>query len=172
MKIVCAIDPGLSGAIVVTDGESFVRHWPMPLFNLGKVKEISFAGTLGVFESIRKDFKGIHVYLERAVPFAMGSKGAFNYGRGFQSIQNALETTQLAYTLVEPGKWTKVMHQGIQSDLKPKAKSLAAVYRLFPSLVKKLPVNTKGVLLDGPIDALLIAGWALRAIEDFEADFF
>lgn len=171
MKIAVGVDPGLSGAIVVTNGKDFIRYWPMPLFNLGKVKEVSFAKVLEIFQRIKKDYPGIHVFLERAIPFAMGSKGAFNYGRGFETLQIALKLATLPCTLVEPGKWTRIMHQGIQSDLKPKAKSLAALHRLYPQLVGKIPEKPKNIF-EGVIDGLLIAGYGIRSFNPNGEDFF
>ena len=72
------------------------------------------------------------------------------------------------------------MHEGLSTDLRPKAKSMMAVKRLYPHLVKILPTNTKGALQDGPIDALLIAGYGIRRglvskvsnVNKVEEDFF
>ncbi len=59
-----------------------------------------------------------------------------------------------------------------RKDLLPKAKSLIAVKRLFPKLVKQLPRDRKGNLLDGPVDALLIAGYGLRRLRPKDPDDF
>jgi hypothetical protein len=56
------------------------------------------------------------------------------------------------------------MHEGVSSDLKPKAKSLIAAKRLYASLYAKLPKKPKGGDHDGYIDALLIAGYGLRRL--------
>jgi hypothetical protein len=92
----------------------------------------------------------------------MGTKGAFNYGRGFAAIEIVLQDGDFPYTLVEPQKWAKVMHAGIGKDLKPKAKSAIAVARLFPKLSKLCTFDKAGKPHDGAIDALLIAGYGLR----------
>lgn len=161
---VLGIDPGLSGAFVLTNGE-VVEVFKMPINKSGKDQEVSYIGVYHLLSNLRETYFGINVYLERAVSFGMGTKSAFNYGRGFAAIEIAIHTLLLPVTYVEPQKWTKQMHQGISADLKPKAKSLVAVNRLFPKLVKQLPTNTKGALLDGPVDALLIAAWGLRLNE-------
>lgn len=160
---VVAIDPGINGAIVVTDGKK-LRQWPMPLAVNGKEKAVSFYGVRNMLSNIFRDYGVLHVYLERAVPMAMGSKGAFSYGRGFEALIIAIELHEAPLTLVEPAKWTKEMHEGISNDMRPKVKSLIAVKRLFPHLVASLPTKPKGGLHDGPIDALLIAGYALRKL--------
>ncbi|MDH4163306.1 MAG: hypothetical protein OEW15_11555 [Nitrospirota bacterium] len=155
------IDPGFAGAFVLTDGSDFLKAWPMPLVVTGGDRMIDFDG---VHELLTEIFEGHrpHVFLERAIPMAMGSKGAFNYGRGFAAIEIAIALIGMPVTYVEPAKWAKYMHEGLSTDLRPKAKSMIAVKRLYPKLVKVLPTNTKGTLQDGPIDALLIAGYGIR----------
>lgn len=163
-KIVLGIDPGLTGAFVVLDGAKALV-WNMPTKKLGKGSEIVFAEVHAILHSIIATYKnGVHIFLERAVSFGMGSTGAFNYGRGFAAIEIAIATLHLPVTYVEPGKWTKEMHAGLSKDWKPKAKSIIAIERLFPAIGHTLPRNTKGKLLEGPVDALLIAGYGLRQL--------
>lgn len=158
-KMILGIDPGISGAFVLTDGR-VSYSWLMPVVTEGKMKRISFKQVYDYLQCGKDRISAI--YLERAVPMAMGSKHSFNYGRGFEAIVIAIELAEIPVTLVEPQKWAKEMHEGISNDMKPKAKSLIAVKRLFPHLVKVLPKKPKGGLLDGPVDALLIAGYGLR----------
>jgi hypothetical protein len=159
---ILGIDPGLKGAFVLFDGHA-IKHWPMPVLTNGKDKEIDFNGIYNLLWSIYGDEWNLHIYLERAVAFAMGAKGAFNYGRGYAALEIAISLLQIPVTYVEPGKWTKVIHAGISADLKPKAKSLIAVKRLYPHLVDRLPRTKKGALLDGQVDAFLIAAYGLKA---------
>jgi hypothetical protein len=163
VKPVLGIDPGINGAFVITDGK-FLRSYPMPIVVNGKEKLIDFDGVWARLSAIKTAHGPIHVFLERAVPMAMGSKGAFTYGRGFEALIIALNLHKFPLTHVEPNRWTKEMHEGISADLKPKARSLIAVKRLYPHLVKSLPKKPKGGLHDGPIDALLIAGYGLRKL--------
>ena len=165
MKTVIAIDPGNSGAILVTDGVSYVEVYEMPTVKESKSELVEFKGVLYRLKNLARRFPDSHVFLERAMPAAMGSKHAFNYGRGFEALTIAVALSGLPCTLVEPSKWAKEMHEGISTDLKPKAKSLIAVNRLFPRLVKSLPRKPKAKTLhDGPVDALLIAGYGLRRL--------
>lgn len=159
--MVLGIDPGISGAFVLTNGRKLI-WWKMPVQKLGKNYEVHFEGIHELLWNIQLEHGMVDTFLERAVPFAMGSKSAFNYGRGFAAVEISIELMKLPVTYVEPQKWTKEMHQGISNDMKPKAKSLVAVHRLYPTLIKQLPINTKGALLEGPMDALLIAGYGLR----------
>lgn len=175
-KHVMGIDPGLSGAFVLLPvGGKKMTVWKMPITKTGKVVEISYPEVSEILRNADAMAEGdLHVFLERAVPFAMGTKSAFNYGRGFAALEIAIADLDIPFTLVEPGKWTKAMHAGIKGDLKPKAKSLIAVRRLFPKLVPGLSPNRNGKPHEGVVDALLIAGYGLRqdfsgryAIEDF-----
>lgn len=160
---VVGIDPGINGAFVLTDGEK-VSTWVMPIAITGKDKTILFAGVYELLSGIERREGKVHVFLERAIPFAMGSKSAFSYGRGFEAIVVALELLKLPVTHIDPGKWAKEMHEGISADLKPKVKSGIAAQRLFPQLVAQLPKKPKGGTHDGFIDALLIAGYGLRRL--------
>lgn len=168
IKNVLAIDPGINGAFVLTDGRK-LETWAMPIKLVGKDKLINFEGVLRILHNAQEKARP-HVFLERALPMAMGSKHAFNYGRGFAALEIAIGLVGFPYTLVDPPKWSKVMHEGINSDLKPKAKSLIAVERLCPELFKKLPRNQKGKVLEGPMDGLLIATYGLRQLSGSNND--
>lgn len=174
-SVVIAIDPGISGAILATNGDDFLEVHSMPVVSDGKNKQVSFDGVHLILKTLAARHGTPHVFLERAVPMAMGAKGAFSYGRGFEAIVIAVRLTHLPVTHVEPSKWTREMMEGISIDLRPKARALIAVERLYPRLVGQLPKKPKGGLQDGPIDALLIAGYGLRkhCVEsDTSDDFF
>jgi hypothetical protein len=160
MTVTVGIDPGQQGAIVELFGDGCLsRFWPMPIDT--DTKDVNFKQ----LKSILSLFERVHVYLERAMPMAMGSKHAFNYGRGFAAIEIALYQSGLAYTLVEPRKWQKEIFQGIDQDLKPKAQALIAVKRLFPNEIDKIPVSPKAKKMhEGVVDALLIAEWGRRKV--------
>lgn len=153
--MVVAIDPGKSGAIVLVNGNK-LKTFTMPL---GPDKSLDFEELVRILLSL-PDCK---VYVEKAKALAMGSKHAFNYGMDFKAILIALEILERPYQLIEPSQWSKQMHQGINSDLKPKAKSLIAIKRLFPKLVSQIPTTPRAKKLhDGVVDAVLIAGYAQK----------
>jgi hypothetical protein len=157
---ICAIDPGIGGAILVTDGVKFLEAHAMPLLDVA----VSFDGIHQLLGDLEFRFKIDHIFLERAIPMAMGAKGAFSYGRGFEAIVIAISLRKAPMTMVEPSRWTREMHEGISHDLKPKAKSLQAARRLFPGLLPLLPTKPKGGFHDGMVDALLLAGYGLRKL--------
>lgn len=159
---VMGIDPGLTGAFCVFDGFNFLRIYDMPVETDGKRKAVHFLKVCEILNSVEKECGKIKVYLERAKPLAMGSGYAFNYGRDFQTLVIALTGWQTH--LVEPSTWAKEMHQGVDKNLKPKAKSQIVVRKLFSSfIVNQIPKRPKaGDFKEGPMDALLIADYGLR----------
>jgi hypothetical protein len=78
------------------------------------------------------------------------------------ALEIAVRQSGVPVVYVEPQKWTKVMHQGVSNDLKPKAKSLIALERLCPKIYPKVPTNKNGKLHDGVVDATLIASYGIR----------
>lgn len=153
---VMGIDPGQKGAIVMLHGKELVQA-PIPYGE----DSVDYEKLVGLIEFMSPDF----IFLERAVPLAMGAKHAFNYGRDFMAIELAVKQSKRSVTYVEPNKWVKVMHQGINADLKPKAKSLIAIERLCSHLVQFIPKGPKsGKLDEGVVDAILIAEYGKRVL--------
>ena len=157
--LVCGIDPGKKGAFVflsLSEENPVFKHFPMPLHN----DEVHYKGIRELL--LQPDLQPDHIYLERAMPMAMGSKHAFNYGRGFAALEIAIQVVYLPVTYVEPSKWTKALFEGIDSRLKPKERSIIAGERLLPAFVEKIPRNKNGRLDEGVLDALLIAYYGLK----------
>lgn len=156
-KIVCGIDPGKKGAIILMEGQALLRFEPMPI---NALSEPCFHKVRTILNEWLPD----HIFLERAVPMAMGSKHAFNYGRGFAALEIAIQLEGFPVTYVEPAKWTKEIHEGISSDLKAKAKSVIAFERLFPHLKDQISKSKTGKYHEGILDALLIAAYGIRKL--------
>lgn len=147
------VDPGKKGALVGLNSEGALITWPMPLT---LDESVDFPTLMEIIERFKKSHE-CYFFLERAVSFGMGMKQAFNYGRGFAALEIALAESDVSITYVEPAKWTKLVHEGIDKGLKPKVKSAIALKRLMPSIALELPKDKKGVVLEGPMDAALIA---------------
>jgi len=149
------IDPGNKGAFVVLCGNK-VDAVAMPLEN----GEISYPLIIETLEKLAPDL----IFLERAVAFGMGTKGAFTYGRGFAAVEIAIQVCKIPVTYVEPGKWAKEIFQGVDSRLKPKERGKIALQRLFPKLLSTLPADKKGNIHEGVRDALMIAEYGRRQV--------
>jgi len=158
MKTIIAIDPGKTGGIAVYKENNY-KIFEMPLDVEGCV---CFDSLYEILETYSWDSS--YVFLERAVAFKMGCKSAFNYGYDFCTIRNVTKVLEFSITLVEPKKWTKEIHAGIDSKKKAKQKSLIALHRLLPKdLIATIPTTPRSKKIhDGIIDALLIAEYGKR----------
>jgi hypothetical protein len=157
---ILSIDPGYNGYLCLLAG-SGADFFPMPIIEIGKIKEINFASIQATLQSF-KMLDGGHVFLERAMPMAMGAKHAFNYGRGFAALEIAIKLSGLPVTYVEPRTWQKIMFAGVDQKLKPKEQALVAVERLATGF--NIPKNSKGRFHDGAVDALLIGLYGQRIL--------
>lgn len=166
MKGILGIDPGLSGAFaLITGGGAGVFFECMPVRMEGKDKEIDFDRVQAVLSQMWALSEGqMHVILERAMPMAMGSKHAFNYGRGFAALELAIRVGKFPVTYVEPSKWSKALLAGVDLELRPKSRSAVAFKRLFPHLVDTIPMSKTGKIHEGFVDALLIAEFGRRML--------
>lgn len=152
-----AIDPGKKGALVYLSETDFV-YYEMPLTLTNDVCMKSVA-------KILKHHPGVHVVLERAMPFSMGMKSAFNYGRDFAALEIAIILCKNPVTYVEPRKWTKEMCQGIKQAMGQKTKNALAAQRLYPRYYEQIPKGPRSKKPhDGVVDALLMAGYGLRKV--------
>ena len=105
--IVMSIDPGLSGAIAVFDGETLIDIVDTPVHSLvrnNKTKrQISASGLAAIF----RDKPG-HVIVEKvsAMP-GQGVTSMFSFGRSFGVIEGILAAFEIPATYVMPSVWTK-----------------------------------------------------------------
>ena len=156
---IAAIDPGLGGALVFLSGRLFrtFNWYPMPV---KKDKRVCLKSVITILRSEAPD----KVFLEQALPMAMGAKHAFNYGRDFAALETAIMLLKIPCDLIRPNEWTKVMHGGTNKDLRPKVRSSIAVEKHFRFLLDKIPKTPKSKKYhDGVVDALLIAAYGLAS---------
>ena len=73
---------GIKGFVVLS--ESGLEWAVMPLDSEG----VCFEEVVKLLMAL----KPAQIALERAVPFAMGTKGAFTYGRGFAALEIAIKS--------------------------------------------------------------------------------
>lgn len=158
-KVVLGIDPGQKGAFVLL-GEGVFEYEFMPLNEDGSV---NFLKVNEILDSWMFDIS--HIYLERAFAAKMGRTSAFNYGRGFGTLECAVAYSGHPVTYIEPAKWTKDIHAGIKGSLKPKDKSAIALGRLHKGFKTDLEKSIKNkAVREGVIDALLIATYGLKQL--------
>lgn len=156
--MIIGIDPGKSGGVAVLKPSGVVESTcKMPHRTVGHMKEFDH-------EALKRylfqfDMKHATIFLERSMPIAMGRVSAFNYGMDFGMLVYTLRDVGARVYQIEPVKWVKVMHQGIDSRLQPKARSHIALERLFPEPIRNefIPRLKSGRYHDGVMDAILIA---------------
>lgn len=156
---VLGIDPGQQGGLVMLNSEKgFGNDWAFYVMPILKNKDVDFNAVFNIIQDTMPD----HIFLEKSVSFGMGSKGAFNYGRGFAVLEIAIQLSGTPMTYVEPARWTKVMCEGIDKRFRAKERSLKALKKHFPTLSKDIPTNKNGKIHEGIMDALLIAAFGMN----------
>lgn len=145
-----SIDPGKRGAVAVLDLQGEVVL-------LELLKDTN--SLIEVLYSFKADKLVIGLEKASARP-GQGVVSMFNYGTGFGELMGVLKYARLAFTLIPPPTWCRVMHAGTDSKLKAKEKSLQAAQRLFPHI--DLTVGRGKKPHDGKFDALLIAEFLRR----------
>jgi hypothetical protein len=139
------IDPGLGGAmaLIPSDGAPIVVDYP------GDATLSSDALRSWLIDY---DIELVAVEAVHSMP-GQGVRSMFTFGRSFGEWLGILAALGISHTLVAPQEWQRgVIHASDGTD--PKARSLAAARRLFPTceLGRKRDHNRA--------DALLLARWA------------
>lgn len=171
MKYYLGIDPGKEGAYVVVneDGE-ICEKGGLPL--IGKGKEYDKVG----IQQILVGRKYHHIGLEDpGIVFGASKSSVASLQRCVGMIEGMLVGMQIPHTLAKPKEWQKVMWKDVTKQTKastsgktqvsdPKATSLIAGMRLFPS--ENFKITNKGSVSmkynDGMIDAALVAEYIRR----------
>ena len=152
--IVMAIDPGLSGAIAVFDGDILRGVVDTPTHSLTRnnktKRQISASGLAAIF----REYKPDHVVVEKvnAMP-GQGVTSMFSFGRSLGVIEGILAAFEYPATYVPATTWTKGIGRGAGKDA-----SRARACELYPSHQKSFA----RVKDDGRADAVLIGAWYLK----------
>ena len=150
-EVYIGIDPGMTGAIAILDGDD-IKTYRMPL---RKINGKSFLNAWDIY-TLLKSNPNANVAIEEvhAMP-GNGSVSMFTFGGAYHGILCILEIAGLKFRTVRPQEWQR--HFGLARNRKgePKIdvkKSIQGVAtRLFPS------IDT--AKRDGHADALLMALW-------------
>ena len=150
------LDPGISGALALLDGEEvlFVADMPVMEKTHGKGQQVNaaiLADNIRHCQAIAAaDGQGLKVYLEQvgAMP-GQGVTSVFTFGEGFGVIKGVLGTLAVPYRLVRPQSWKK--RAGLLGKEKDAARALAI--QQHPEIADQLTRKKDG----GRADAILIA---------------
>ena len=151
MKII-GIDPGLSGAIAITQNNKVLEIYDMPVMAEGKKnkRQINSAQLVNIIKENTKSNEEIAVVVEQvnAMP-GQGVTSMFNFGQTFGAIKGVCAALKLPIFFVRPSKWKKYFEL-INSS---KDSSRTKVIEMYPSLSSRLS-KKKDV---NKSDAILIA---------------
>lgn len=158
MVLICGIDPGKQGAIVILDDKTVVYKTVMPVIKSSKKKpEYDIQRIVDVFKEWRPEL----TLIEKALLHPRSGKSAY-YGNGFCNglFQGILAALKLPYDIVAPKIWQKHMFQGLnQKDTKQA--SIMSARRLAPE-VDWRATDKSSNYHDGLTDAFNIATYAFR----------
>lgn len=157
--MIVGVDPGLRGSFFAIGDNGSLSADVMPVV----AGSVDPGGIVKVLSKYQKMGESIFVVCEKpqSMPHNKGS-AMLSYGQGFGYIVGALASLGIPYSLVPPKVWQKVMHEGVDSDLDPKQRSLVAALRLLPGFDFKLGQLKKDH--DGVVDAALIALYGQRVL--------
>jgi crossover junction endodeoxyribonuclease RuvC len=146
---ICGIDPGLSGALALIDGDDAVRVFDMPVLQLkrsGKTKNEIDAHALARLFAAQPIG---HAFVEQvgAMP-GQGVSGVFAFGKVYGVIIGILAALGVPMTLVPPRTWKTKLHV-------PSAKDAARfrASQLLPQAAHLWPLKKH----DGRAEAALLA---------------
>ena len=163
MKKVAAVDPGLDGFFCTLTEEGSITTTQMPVLYTGKGKKRSYdvQGIVNIFLDFKKQNIDLVVIEKQQSMPGQGVASSFTIGFGFGILEMACAALQIPYTIVHPRTWKGVMCKDIAGE--PKAKSIIATKRLFPTvdLKKTARCTTEH---DGKADALLLAWYGLHKV--------
>jgi hypothetical protein len=149
MTLVCGIDIGLRGAIVIIDeNRSLVAARAM----ICQGKKIDSRATTDLLRGIKSVYPDITFAAEKVNAFqGASSSSSFTFGYNYGIICGMLYGMEARTVYCPPRDWTRWAHMGTTDHPNPKVRSKEAAERLWP---------TDDWSHDGITDAALIAAFA------------
>lgn len=148
--LLCAMDPGLKGGVVVIQGNRLIEANALPLGASG-------SGAIDVCQLFELIKMADHAVIEIPIPVAVNSGGSLatsftNYGR----MLAAIEIRQIPYTVLQPNMIRKTMGARANASKKEWGKDQTAewVFKQRPDWL--FATIKKGKRHDGILDACAI----------------
>lgn len=158
IKVYCAIDPGLQGALgVINERGGYMGMFDAPTLKVkksgkGHKNTYMVADMWKIMHGLTRDYDVVCCAIEyQASRPGQGAPATFSQGYGYGLWTMALASVRVPYEVVQPRKWKADMRIPAGSD---KSASILMATQLFPGA----PLSTaRGRDLDGRAEALLIA---------------
>jgi len=149
MKII-GIDPGLSGAIAISENNQVINIFEIPVMSEGKKNKRQLNSALLVSllrENINKS-EEVAVVVEQvnAMP-GQGVTSMFNFGQTFGAIKGICAALDLPIFFVRPSKWKKHFELINSSKDSSRTKAIEMYPKLSNQLAKKKDVNKSDAIL-------------------------
>lgn len=154
-NLIAGLDPGLSGAVAVIEGDEVILLQDLPTvqFSNARIKRrLDGAGLARMLEPFAGDISMAIVEKVAARPGEAPS-GAFSFGYSSGCIAGVLGALQVPITTVQPATWKKAMGLGPDKDL-----SRARAIELFPAVAGMLAMKKS----HDRAEALLLAAWGQK----------
>ena len=152
--MIIGIDPGLSGAVCVLDGDSVILLDDIPTvtFSSGRTKNRVDGALLA---DILREYGGARLAVVERVSSRPGEgvSSAFSFGYTSGVILGVLGALKIPVVTPSPVTWKNAMKLGKDKDL-----SRARALEMFPSMSDKL----KRKMDHNRAEALLLAVWGSR----------
>jgi crossover junction endodeoxyribonuclease RuvC len=161
VKAFLGADPGIDGAIALyfpdAPGQLAVRD--MPAMKVGPKRRIDLWSLAEQFRKWAADYD-VRATVENvhAMP-GQGVTSMFSFGYSTGSLQQALASAKIPFTLVQPATW-KALY-GLRGGAENKAASVAKAVDLFPAH-RELFFGPKGGGKDGRAEAALLAHYGSK----------
>lgn len=159
---IIGIDPGLTGAVAIINGDGNIHIFDTPIVEIkhgkSKKKEYLPAQMSNIFHIDFLIGSKHHVFLEKVHSMPkQGVASTFNFGKGFGIWIGILAALKIPMTFVTPQAWKKKMMHGMGD----KDAARIRAQELFPEVVDQLS-RKKDI---GRADALLIAEYGRCEID-------
>ena len=150
MTKIIGIDPGLSGAIAILEGNKVLSIFDMPVMAEGKKnkRQLNSAHLVNLIrENISKDEEVLVVVEQVNAMPGQGVTSMFNFGQTFGAIKGISATLKLPIFFVRPSKWKKHFELINSSKDASRTKAIEMYPSFADQLSKKKDVNKSDAIL-------------------------
>ncbi len=150
MTKIIGIDPGLSGAIAILEGNKVLSIFDMPVMAEGKKnkRQLNSAHLVNLIrENISKDEEVLVVVEQVNAMPGQGVTSMFNFGQTFGAIKGICAALNLPIFFVRPSKWKKHFELINSSKDSSRTKVIEMYPLLSNQLAKKKDVNKSDAIL-------------------------
>ena len=149
MKII-GIDPGLSGAIAISEDNKVLSIFDMPVMAEGKKnkRQLNSALLVNLLKENVLNNEEVAIVVEQvnAMP-GQGVTSMFNFGQTFGAIKGICAALGFPIFFVRPSKWKKYFELINSSKDSSRTKAIEMYPKLSNQLAKKKDVNKSDAIL-------------------------